>query len=55
MMDPDETYVGVVCVAALVVLVGALNVWSYRDLKKRKATMKETMNEIREDPHSWWP
>jgi hypothetical protein len=42
--------------AGMTVLVAALNIWFYRDLKKRGATMKETMNDIRQDdPHSWWP
>jgi hypothetical protein len=55
MIDPDETYVAVVCVVVLVVLVAALNVWHYRDLKKRKLTRKQLDDELREDTFTWWP
>jgi hypothetical protein len=55
MMDPDQNYVGVLALVGLVVLVAVLNVWAYRDFKKRKMTRKEAMDEIRDDPHSWWP
>jgi len=54
MTTPDQIYLIVMAVVAAVLVV-ALNVWAYRHVKNRGLTMKDAIDEARDDPHLWWP